>query len=510
MATITVIQPSIMTETVKRHVAAYCRVSSSSEDQLDSYQAQLIYYSHKFEDSKTEELVDLYADEGITGTREDKRDEFQRLMKDCRRGKIDRIYTKSISRFARNTKDCLKNLRELKALGITVIFEKENIDTANMTDEIMITILGSLAQEESTSISKNVRWSNDKRMREGTFLLSTPPYGYRYMGRELVPHETDAEIVKCIFEMYLSGKGTYKIAEELNSRKVKTGQGAAKWQNSSVEYILKNPIYTGDLVLKKSYHTESLPHTKRINYGEFPKYCVENHHSPLVTKRMFERVQNLLQERNTRLAPLQRSVYTKSLFCEKCGTLYRRKSRGDAEVWVCRLHDRNSRACPSKGIDSRILDAVFIRVHNKLLIHYRFILLPIQQMLQELKCKKYGGNVRIMDIHKEIAKLREQNHVIARLRTKGFMDEGKYQEQTKELNSKVRKLQAELKKLTRSDDEDDVLEQLDMLVDYFEKREHMMVSFEPETFDSMVDKITANQNELTFHLLGGIELKEKI
>jgi len=154
--------------------------------------------------------------------------------------------------------------------------------------------------------------------------------------------------------------------------------------------------------------------------------------------------------------------------------------------------------------------AAYIQLHNKLLHHYRSILIPIQQMLQELKCKKYGGNIRIMDIHKEIAKLREQNHVIARLRTKGFMDEGKYQEQTKELNNKIRKLQAELKKITRSDDEDDVLEQLDMLVDYFEKREHMMVSFEPETFDSMVDKITANQNELTFHLLGGIELKEKI
>lgn len=131
-------------------------------------------------------------------------------------------------------------------------------------------------------------------------------------------------------------------------------------------------------------------------------------------------------------------------------------------------------------------------------------------MLQELKWKKYGGNIRIMDIHKEIAKLREQNHVIARLRTKGFMDEGKYQEQSKELNNKIRKLQAELKKLTRSDDEDDILEQLDMLIDYFEKRDPMMVSFEPETFDRMVDKITANQNELTFHLLGGIELKEKI
>ena len=163
-----------------------------------------------------------------------------------------------------------------------------------------------------------------------------------------------------------------------------------------------------------------------------------------------------------------------------------------------------------KPIDEKLIISAFMLLHNKLLHHYRSILLPIQQMLQELKWKKYGGNIRVMDIHKEIAKLREQNHVIARLRTKGFMDEGKYQEQTKELNSKIKKLQAELKKITRSDDEDDVLEQLDMLVDYFEKREHMMVSFEPETFDSMVDKITANQNELTFHLLGGLELKEKI
>ena len=131
-------------------------------------------------------------------------------------------------------------------------------------------------------------------------------------------------------------------------------------------------------------------------------------------------------------------------------------------------------------------------------------------MLQELKCKKYGGNVRVMDIHKEIAKLREQNHVIARLRTKGFMDEGKYQEQSKELNNKIRKLQAELKKITHSDDEDDVLDQLDMLIDYFEKQEQLIVAFEPETFDMMVDRITANRNELTFHLLGGIELREKI
>ena len=160
-------------------------------------------------------------------------------------------------------------------------------------------------------------------------------------------------------------------------------------------------------------------------------------------------------------------------------------------------------------ISEHKIQQLYIRLFNVLLANYKEILLPLQHMLQELKCKKCGGNIRVMDIHKEIAKLREQNHVIARLRTKGFLDEGKYQEQSKELNNKIRKLQDELKKLTHSYDEDDALEQLDILIDYFDKREHMMVSFEPETFDRLVDRITANQNELTFHLLGGIELKEK-
>ena len=192
------------------------------------------------------------------------------------------------------------------------------------------------------------------------------------------------------------------------------------------------------------------------------------------------------------------------------GGLAQEESVSISQNTQCRKHDGDSTKCLSKSIAEETFYQAFIQLHNKLLHHYRNILLPVQQMLQELKCKKYGGNVRVMDIHKEIAKLREQNHVIARLRTKGFMDEGKFQEQSKEQNNKIRKLQAELKKITRSDDEDDVLEQLDMLIDYFEKREQLMVSFEPETFDSMVDKITANQNELTFHLLGGIKLKEKM
>lgn len=238
---------------------------------------------------------------------------------------------------------------------------------------------------------------------------------------------------------------------------------------------------------------------------------VYTNHNVIISRADFENVQLLLQEnRECGLHESHHHYLAKHIYCSECGASFKRKRKRNGYCWTCRRHDSEPHLCSIKQIDEKMIESAFIRLHNKLLYHYRSILLPIQQMLQELKCKKYGGNVQIMDIHKEIAKLREQNHVIARLRTKGFMDDVKYQEQTKELNAKIRKLQAELKKLTRSDDEDDVLEQLDMLIDYFEKREQMMVAFEPETFDSMVDRITADNTVLTFHLLGGIELKETI
>lgn len=507
MATITVIQPSVMNETVKRRVAAYCRVSGGSEDQLNSYQAQLTYYSHKFEDSTTEELVDLYADEGITGTRDDKRDEFQRLMKDCRRGKIDRIYTKSISRFARNTKDCLKNLRELKALGITVFFEKENIDTANMTDEIMITILGGLAQEESVSISQNLRWTFQKKMQNGSFVLPNTPYGYRMENQKLVIDEESAKIVQEIFDMYLSGIGSSRIAEIMNARLRQKQE--KQLTPLSIRYILRNEKYTGNSLWGKFCTTKALPFRTMKNTGQQPQYYCPDTHPAIITQEKFDRVQELLRTRSHKYTTHDNPLKGK-MRCGECGSSFRLKQNRGITYWICIKHDKSAANCPMVILPQERIHNAYLLLHNKLLHHYQSVLLPLQQMLQELKCKKYGGNIRVMDIHKEIAKLREQNHVIARLRTKGYMDEGKFQEQSKELNNKIRKLQAELKKITRSDDEDDILEQLDMLIDYFEKRDQMMVSFEPETFDMMVDKITANQNELTFHLLGGIELKEKI
>ncbi|MBQ8010877.1 MAG: recombinase family protein [Oscillospiraceae bacterium] len=509
MATVTVIQPITATETNKLRVAAYCRVSSSSEDQLNSYQAQLTYYSHRFEDSTTEELVDLYADEGITGTREDKRDEFQRLMKDCRRGKIDRIYTKSISRFARNTRDCLKNIRELKSLGITIFFEKEGIDTANVTDEMMITIMGGLAQEESVSISQNLRWGFEKKMQNGTFILPTAPYGYRMENQKLVICEDEAKIVRFIFSAYLAGYGIHAIKDMLNESE-ETRLNHSEWKYVSVRYILRNEKYTGNSLWHKFCMTDTLPYRKITNRGQKAQYYVTGTHPAIITEEEFQKVQALMEIRKAEKTEID-SPFKKKLFCKECGTVFRIKHTNGKVYWVCRTHDEKAELCSVPQIAEKQIISAFIAMHNKLLQHHKEILLPLQSALQDLKLRKFSGNLRVMDIHKDIAKLREQVHVLSRLKTKGFLDEAKYQEQTTELNAKINRLQQELKRMTRSDEEDETLDQIEMLTDLFEKREHLMTEFEPDIFESIVGRIVVkSRNDLEFHLIGGLKFTEMI
>ncbi|MBR4101858.1 MAG: recombinase family protein [Oscillospiraceae bacterium] len=510
MPTVTVIQPTLVESKAKIRAAAYCRVSSSSEDQLNSYMAQVTYYSHKFEDSETEMLVDVYADEGITGTREDKREEFQRLMQDCRRGKIDRIYTKSISRFARNTKDCLKNVRELKSLGITIFFEKESIDTANMTDEMMITIMGGLAQEESVSISQNMRWSIRKRMENGTYRNSTPPFGYVFDGNVLAINPAEAEIVCKIFNWYLSGNGLQTIAEKLNNSEVATCQYGEKWHITTVRYVLTNERYIGDALFQKNYRTEQVPFVKKKNHGEVQMYYANAVNPPIIDKESFWHVQELLASRKREYA-CNHHFLSRKILCGSCGATYKQRMRSDHECWVCRTRDKDAARCCNPIIpESEIYDA-FIRLSNKLTNNVQNILVPLLDALQELKLKKYSGNLQIMDIRKEIAKLREQQHVLTRLKTKGFLNEAKFQTQTAELNTKISRLQRELKRLTQSGDEDETLNQIEMLTDFFAKRQELTVYFEPDAFESIVEKIVViSRNELDFHLIGGLKLTEYV
>lgn len=513
MPTVTVIQPIITEEkAVKIRCAAYCRVSSDSEDQLNSFMAQTRYYSQVFEDSETEELIDIYADEGITGTREDKRDEFQRMIKDCRKGKIDRIYTKSISRFARNTRDCLKNVRELKSLGITIFFEKENIDTANMTDEMMITIMGGLAQEESTSISQNLRWGIKKRMENGTIKMCTPVFGYELVNGELFLNPDEAEIVRQIFDWYLSGCGTAKIAKMLNAKNIVRKGKSCHWTPGTVKLMLTNEKYIGDQLFQKNYTTDTLPFRQVVNKGERDQYYYSDRHEPIVSRNDFDKVQKILAENKKSFKGVKQGhIFAKKIYCGECGSTFKFKCRKNKNYWVCRLHDAESDKCSNKQILEWKVIAAFIMLYNKLWYNYKQILLPCQAALQDLKLRKFNGKTQVMDIHKEIAKLREQTHVLARLKTKGFLDEAKYIEQTTELTAKINKLQTELKKLTRSDDEDETLDQIEILIDFFEKRENIMIDFDESAFESIVDKIVViDQHELEFHLIVGLKFKENI
>lgn len=508
MPTVTVIQPTI-TEGKSRMIrcAAYCRVSSDSEDQLNSFMAQTRYYSQVFEDSETEELIDIYADEGITGTREDKRDEFQRMLKDCRKGKIDRIYTKSISRFARNTRDCLKNVRELKTLGITIYFEKENIDTANMTDEMMITIMGGLAQEESVSISKNMKWSYQKRMLSGNYITQCAPFGYRLINNMLYIHQDEAKIVNEIFDYILSGGGVQSAAEHFR----KKYSHLRKWSQSSMRYLLTNEKYIGDTMLQKYYTPDIVGMKNRENHGQADKYYIENTHEPILTKEKFYAVQKLLEGRRTSKKQTATYPLTRKIECGNCHLHYRRKICREIIYWTCTKHDKRAEDCPNKQIAESNIYRAFTILCNKLLFNYKQILVPLQTALQDLKLKKFSGKTQVMDIHKEIAKLREQTHVLARLKTKGFLDEAKFIEQTTELTAKINKLQVELKKLTRSDDEDETLDQIEILIDFFEKRDNPITEFEESAFESIVEKIVViDQHELEFHMIGGLKFKEKI
>ena len=274
-------------------VAAYCRVSTSSIEQINSYEAQKEYYSASITSNPEWELVDIYADEGISGTSKDKRSEFLRLISDCEQMKIDLVITKSISRFARNTTDCIEAVRKLKALGIAVQFEKENINTMSAESELILTILSSIAAEESKSISQNLKWSHQKRAREGKPIR----FGYKLLGfayddkKQLVIVPEEAKIVKYIFDSYVNGKSHGMIAADLMELGIKTAAGKSKWSVCGVKAIITNEKYVGDFLTGKFYTTEDGNFKRKKNYGEAPKYYISDHHPAIISRELFEKAQ---------------------------------------------------------------------------------------------------------------------------------------------------------------------------------------------------------------------------
>lgn len=294
MPQVQVIQP-IQQQPKRLRVAAYARVSSDSTDQLNSLSVQVDYYTHLIQENPNWDFAGIYADEGITGTSTKHREQFNRLLDDCRAGLIDRVLVKSASRFARNTADALASVREMKSLGVTVVFEKEGFDTETANGEMILSMICATAQEESLSISQNTKWGIRKKMHDGTYITSLTPFGYKKINRQLFPDEKEAATVKEIFNLFLNGFSTAEIANHLNTNHPKPD---VIWRSASVRFILRNEKYIGDSLFQKNYTPDTLPLKSCCNTGQLPKYYVEGTHPGIISKDEFERVQSLLTQKN--------------------------------------------------------------------------------------------------------------------------------------------------------------------------------------------------------------------
>ena len=510
-------------------VAAYCRVSTAQEEQQNSYQVQIAYYTDLINRKKEWTLAGIFADEGISGTQTKKRTEFNRMIRMCRNQKIDLVITKSISRFARNTVDCLEYVRQLKDLGIGVIFEKENINTLTMTSEFMVALYGSFAQAESESISKNVSWGKEKAYREGKV-----QFQYKYLlgykkgtdGKpEIVPEE--AEIVRLIYTLFLDGYSMTRIKKILENKGYLTAQGKKVWNESLIRSILKNEKYVGDALLQKTFTSDCITHKVVKNHGERPMYLVTDHHVPIVDRDTYNRVQQELARRSSKRKVSDKTTteqgkysskyaLTELLICGHCGTPYRRTTwaaRGKKQiVWRCisRL-EHGKKYCPdSPTIKEENLHQGIIKAIN----NYYSCRNDIARILKAnigtvLECQGQEEIIAAENRLKEIDRAR--NELVGLIAT-GGCDEDKLDSEFEKLYEEEQSLSERLVLLkSKKQTSAETQAKLDKIIDMIEHEK-----FELETFDNvLIRKLiecvkVLSKTEILVIFKGGYEVREEI
>ena len=450
-------------------VAAYCRVSTDDEEQLTSYEAQKNYYTDKIMTNKEWTMAGIFADEGITGTSARKRPEFLRMIRQCKQGKIDIVLTKSISRFARNTVDCLNYVRALKELGIAVIFEKENMNTLEIDSEILITMLGAFAQSESESISANVRWGIRQAMKEGK---ATIQYKYLYGYRkgddskpEIIPDQ--AEVVRKIYDLFLSGTPVRGIQEYLNANSVPNINGESKWARSAIDSILTNEKYCGDVLLQKTYIDDCINKKVKKNTGQLPMYLVQNHHEGIISRETFDAAQAELARRSARKspskknAPTGRSRYSSKyalsdrLYCGECGTRYQRctwRNRDGSKriVWRCVSRvDYGSKYChDSPTLDEEPLHRAVLAAINSTVKDKNNIVYNLKAAMEKELAPAAGQQLSLSEIDNQLEQLNiEFSKVLAEASESG--DQAAYSDKFREIMQKQTALKAQRNEIQR-------------------------------------------------------------
>lgn len=375
-------------------VAAYVRVSTDLAEQTTSFEAQRDYYEKKIKESPEWMLAGIYADEGKSGTSYIHRTEFNRMMEDCRQGKIDMILTKSISRFARNTVDALNYIRELKSLNIGVSFERENIWTLDSKGEFLITLLTSLAQEESRSISENTAWGKRKAFADGKYSVGFSwflGYDRGQNKNEFVVNQAQAQIVRLIYRMFLQGYSTYKIAQFLTKWGIKTPAGKEEWHTSAVVSILRNEKYKGDALLQKTFTRDFLAHKREKNKGELPQYYVQDGHEAIIDRGVFDYIQTLITDRTETGHSRYSGVHLYSSFfkCGRCGALYGSKPEHSNDKYrkvILMCHNRFIAPyyCRNTRIDLKQLPDIFREIVKRVYRKFPRIKSLSQDIIREL------------------------------------------------------------------------------------------------------------------------------
>ena len=419
-------------------VAAYCRISDDTTNQQTSILNQCEHWREEIAQHSDWELVDIYWEVGVSGTKKETRPQLMRLMADCEAHRVDMVVTKSVSRFARNTSDCLELLRRLKSLDVSVWFQKENINTATADGELMLTLYASFSEEESHSIQKNTVWGIQRRFQDGTRRFSRAPYGYDLVDGNFVINPDQAPIVREIFDGILSGKGTPQIARELNERKVPTGTRKRdgtenQWLPNMVRGIVKNVVYIGDVLMQKTFHDE---HFKRFtNYGERQQFYVDDHHPAIVDSSTFEAANAAISQRGKeknnipqanrtlRDDPHQRRyAFSGNLKCGCCGSVMKRavdKTKSGTRVyWVCTRHLQDKESCPMKRVLDDDVKNAFLTMMNKL-SYARDAIIPRYAQKIQMEEMQHNEEMKLKAQSQLEANTAELNRLTASLRMGG-------------------------------------------------------------------------------------------
>ena len=480
----------------KIRVAAYCRVSTVKSNQQHSYEAQQNYFRQLLSHAPQTELVNIYTDHG-SGTSITERPDFRQMMEDCRQHKLDRIITKSLSRFARNTKDCLVALRELKRLGITVLFDKEGIDTSQVSDEVLLTILEGLAQEESASISCNIRWSLKKKMANGSLGIARVPYGYQKDERkQLLIHEEQAAVVRRIFALYLSGHGAQAIAAILNQEEIPSPTGI-RWNNITILKMLRQEKYIGDIRWQKTYSV-FMGHKGRPNRGQQDSYYIRDCLPPIISREDFVAAQ-CLRKRNSRTPKrVNYSLFRGKTRCT-CGRSYYYAKKGRRSIWVCSGRNQQTHPCHNKIFFDDVYHAAWERLCRKMNLFAGELLLPCVMQLQYLEHHTVSEELKELDAQRQ--ELLQRRYVLCELCANGCISEERLFTSEQEIVKALQSIQEKTEHYTHSCGE--TAQQLEQLYQQFTAESDPSVLADTVLQNAVTDGLI-----IDFELLGGLVLTE--